>query len=282
MQQSGENTKQHILVQLTRYPNLFGLFKAQIPASPELEVKLYKDDYVERMWGLRFTFWGILLNDSDQYYVLLLKNLDSLVAKHKSSYGEEKLRAGIMSDPFSFLSELTAYDIFKSNGIVPIIEPFAGTGTKRLLDLSTTLEGRPILFEVIMPHSSEDMLRQGAGFAPLDFGLSRKIAYDIARHFEFVADPTNPTVVLVNGLYSALDPFIVANSIDELNTLKETDFPQEDMSRARLLANKPKLFVSAVLLFKSNWGSSISTNSSGPRLTDNEISSLKRIFQIPS
>jgi hypothetical protein len=278
-----QNNTHRIVDRLGQYANLFELFKDHVPRCPKLEVKLYRhDDDVERIWGPRFTIWGILLNDTDQYYLRLLHELDSYVAKHKSPYGEDRLRAGITSDPFAFLSELIAYDMFQSKAVVPVIEPPAEPDSRRLLDLSVRLDSRPILLEVIMPHVPADMLRKGRGFAPPDFYLSRKIAYDICHHFEFVTTPTTPTVVLVNGLYSALDPFVVSNSIGELNQLKATSFPQEEERRAELLASRPRLFVSAVILFKSNWGSYMEINPAGPQITEKEDMSLKTVFQVRS
>jgi hypothetical protein len=85
---------------------------------------------------------------------------------------------------------------------------------------------------------------------------------------------------MVNGLYSGLDYFTVGNSVGKLNALKEKDFPNAEPGQARLLAEKGKPFVSAVLLFSSNSGPLMALNPTGPALSETEFSTLNRIFQL--
>jgi hypothetical protein len=94
-----QNTKQHVLQQLSAYPNLFELFKTEIPPSPRLTVKVYDGPNIDQTWGQRFTFWNVLLHDSDPQFNALLRELDSLVAECKAAYGEKRLRNGIKSNP---------------------------------------------------------------------------------------------------------------------------------------------------------------------------------------
>jgi hypothetical protein len=75
---------------------------------------------VERIWGPRFTFWNVLLHCTDPQFNVLLQTLDAFVVKYRSSYGEKRLRNGMKNDPFSFLSELTVYDLLRSQGLEPI------------------------------------------------------------------------------------------------------------------------------------------------------------------
>jgi len=98
---------------MTAYPNIFELFKGEIPYSPPLYATIYKGVDVGQIWGQRFTIWNVLLYDSDPAFKAVLQELDALVAKHKSAYGEHRLRNGIKNDPFSFLSELVVYDLVR-------------------------------------------------------------------------------------------------------------------------------------------------------------------------
>jgi len=267
---------------MTAYPNISELLKDKIPDSPPLYATIYKGVDVGQIWGQRFTIWNVLLYDSNAAFKAVLQELDALVAKHKSAYGEDRLRNGINNDPFSFLSELVVYDNFRSFGISPEIEPQAAPGSSKKMDLSVNLDGREILIEVKMPHPPAHLIMQGTGFAPLDFDLSKKLAGEIDQHLDIAAEPTNPTIIMINGLYSALDPFIVGNSIEQLNNLKEDDFPEEPPDRAKLLAERARLFVSAVLLFRSDWEPYMAINTTGLKLSEKEILSLKKIFQIQS
>lgn len=272
-----QRLKQRIAI----YPNLFELFKDKIPDSPPLFVKVYRDVNVEQIWGRHFSFWNVLLHDNDPEFKTRLRETDGLVGRYKSAYGEERLRSGIAGSFFSFLSELEVYHTFLSNSIVPIIEPYAAQGSKKKMDLSVTLDARQILIEVITPYPPEKMLRRVADFAPLDSDLSKKLAYEIAHHFAGLSKPTSPTVMMVNGAYSGLDPMNLACAIEELNRLTDKDFSNVDQAEAKVLASKGKLFVSAALLYKSNWPPSMTINPTGPELTGTELSILKKVFQLP-
>jgi hypothetical protein len=261
-----QDNKQDISDRLVHYTNLFQLFKNEIPQSPALTVKVYDDPRIDQTWGQRFTFWNLLLHDSDPQFRALLKLLNSLVAKYRAAYGEERLRSGINNNPFSFLSELIVYDAFESNGIVTEIEPTPAPSSKKKLDFAVSLDNRRILIEVIAPLPREKMIRQGAGFGPIDDDLSEKLTDEIVAHLKGIDKPKDPVIIMVDGVYRALDPINAEASIPALN------------SRSTDLAT----FVSAVLLFRSNWGNSISTNLSGLQLNDKEISTLESIFQIPS
>lgn len=274
--------QQSIHQRIVAYPNLSELFKDRIPDSPPLYAAIYKGVDVGRIWGERFTFWNVLLHDADPASKAVLQELERFASKHRTAYGEDRLRNQMKNDPFTFLSELIAYDSFCLYGISPDIEPQAGPASDKKVDLSVNLDSREILVEVKTPFPPADLVTQGSGFAPLDFELCKKLAGEMWQHFDITGQPTNQTIVMVDGLYSALDPFIVSNSIDRLNSLKESDFPKLPREHAKLLADRAKLFLSAVLLFRSNSGSSIDTNPSGPRLTEKEISTLKKVFQIQS
>jgi len=262
---ASQNIKQHVLQQLSACPNLFELFKTEIPQSPQLTVKVYDDPNIDQTWGQRFTFWSVLLHDSDPQFNALLRELDLLVAKCRAAYGEKRLSNGIKSNPFSFLSELIAYDAFQSNDIGVDIEPPPAQGSRKKMDFAVNLDNRKIMVEVIAPFPREKMIRRGAGFGPMDSGLSEKLAHEIVIHLEGMGHPTDPVIIMVDGVYSALDPINAEASIDTLN------------NHTPALA----VFVSAVLLFRSNWGNSIWVNPSGPQLTMKEIALLNKIFRIP-
>ena len=275
-----DDTNRRIKDRLTNYPNLSGLLADHIPVNPPMEASIYKEVDVERVWGKRYTIWNVLVHDEDRQLNELLRELDSFAGIYASAYGEDRLRSGMKNDPFSFLSELIAYDSFRSHGISPEIEPSAGTGSSKRMDLSIKLDGREILLEIIKPFPPGKLVVQGSGFAPLDFGLAEKLAGEVWLHLDITREPANPFMILLDGLYSALDPFIASNSIDRLNRLKASDLSKLTPDQAELLANRAKLFISAVLLFRSNWGSSLSINPSGPSLTGKELSTLRRVFQI--
>jgi hypothetical protein len=260
-----QGNKQVILDRLAQYANLFQLFGNAIPQYFPLTVKVYDDPAIDRTWGQRFTFWNVLLHDSDRQFKALLQLLDSLVARHKGAYGEKRLRAGITNNPFSFVSELIVYDAFESNGIVAEVEPSPTPSSRKKMDLAATLDNRRILIEVIAPLPREKMIRQGAGFIPMDASLSGILANEIVNHLEGVEKPKDPVVIMVDGVYSGLDPINAEASIVYLN------------NRAASLAT----FVSAVLLFKRQCGTSFNVNLSGIQLTYTEISILKNIFRIP-
>ncbi len=268
---------------LKSYPNLFKIFVNQIPEQPPMEASIYKDVDVERIWGKRFTFWNILLHDDDPQFKALLQELDALVASSMQDYGEELLRTGIKNDPFSFLSELTVYESFHSHGVQPMIEPSPSPMSTKKMDLSVDLDNRDIMIEVIAPHGPPgNLIKQGIGFAPWDLGLSKKLAYEIVHHMDVLIEPTHPTIIMVNGIYSGLNPENIQPSIDELQNLKETDFPDDPAELATLLAKKGKCFVSVVVLFKSNRGPCLAINPMGPRLSEKEISSLNDVFLVQS
>lgn len=275
------NLHQRLEQELAKYPNLFELFKNDMPYSPSLFVKVYKDVNVEQIWGRHFSFWNVLLHDTDPQFKARLQETDVLVGRYKSAYGEHRLRSGISGSLFSFLSELEVYHAFVSSSAMPIIEPYAAKGSKKKMDLSVNLNARQVLIEVITPYPPEKMLRQVASFAPLDFDLSKKLAYEIVHHFADLSQPSSPTVIIVNGIYSGLDPMILAAALDKLNELTEKDFPSVAPAEAAALSSKGKLFVSAALLYKSNWGPSLVVNPHGASLTESEILSLRKILHLP-
>ncbi len=275
-------SRQRVEERIASYRNLSKLFLNRIPEVMPASATIYKHVDVGQIWGLRFTFWNVLLHDSDPQFKRLLLHLDSMVEKHGLEYCGDRLRNGLKNDPFSFDSELTAYDIFRSTGIEPEIDPPAASESAKKMDLSVNLDGRRILIEVITPQLPADMVKKGGGFAPLDMDLSKKLAGEIVHHFDVLSEPQSPTIIMVNGAYSGLDPVQIESSVDALNSLEQSDFPHENPEQSKLLANKGKLFVSAVLLFGSNWGSYMSLNPRGPNLTEKEVSLLTEIFQLPS
>ncbi len=248
-----------------------------IPSPAPLFVKVYRNVDVEKVYGARFTIWNVLLNDSDAEFKKLLCQLNDLATKHRSAYGAEKLRAGL-GDPFSFRSELTLYDTFKDNGFPVIIEPPTAQGSKRKADLAVSLHQREVFFEVITPRPSEDFLGRGGGFAAMDLDLSKKVAGEIVQHFDLTASPTEPTVIGLDGTYNGLDSVNVESAVDRLNRLKVDEFPGEKPDRAPLLSSKARLFVSAVLLFRSNSDSHLAVNPTGPNLNRLEIQALNKVF----
>jgi hypothetical protein len=252
---------QRLQENIISYPNLARLFKGKIPKSPRMSRPAYGDESIENAWRDEFSFWNVLLNDTDPQFKSMLRKLDNLVIKCESAYGRKKLRDGITSNFFDFLSELEVYETFLSHGMKPQIEPTPSSRSIRKMDLSVVLEKRVILIEVITPRVPEEMVKS-AGFRALDLGLSKKVAGDIAHHLSGVSEPTGPVIAIVNGMYSGLDPMNLEPAVEELNR-----FP-----------SGIGLFVSALLLYRSSWGASIAVNPSGPSLTESEISKLKKIF----
>jgi hypothetical protein len=120
--------------EIANYPNLEQLFKDQIPKTPVLYQRVYNDLDAEKKAGKELSFWGILSHGL--HFKNLLQRLDDLVGRHKSAYGESRLRSGIVKNVFSFLSELEIYDAFVSRGVTPEIEPPPTAGSKRKLDMS--------------------------------------------------------------------------------------------------------------------------------------------------
>lgn len=202
------------------------------------------------------------MHDADPQFKRLIQELDFLAGEYLSDYGEELLRKGIKNNPFSFLSELKVYDIFRVNRVMPTIEPRPSPHSKKKLDFSVTLDSRQILIEVIVPLPPEKMLRR-AGFHPVDLYVSRNVADEIKSHFRGIYRPTDPVIIAINGLYRALDPINVESALGELD-------------------NRTKLFVSAILLFASNYGPCIACNPNGPQLSQVEIGRLTQIFRLPS
>lgn len=260
--QQQQDLRQQIIQRIAPYANLANLFRNRVPLSPRLHVPVYRNRAVEKAWGRRFTFWNVLLHDADPQFKRLLQELDYLAGKYTSDYGEKLLREGITNNPFSFLSELKVYDTFRANRVMPIIEPRPWPQSKKKLDFSVSLDSRQILIEVIVPLPPEKMLKK-AGFGPMDLYVSRNVADEIKSHFRGIYRPTSPVIIAINGLYRALNPINVESALSNLD-------------------NRTKLFVSAILLFASNYGPSVAWNPNGPQLTQVEISTLTQIFGLSS
>jgi hypothetical protein len=127
------------------------------------------------------------------------------------------------------------------------------------LDLAVELNGRRLLIEVITPYPAERMT--SGGFAPWDSYVTKNIDYEIEEHFEGVSQPTDPLLVAVNGLHRGLLCDNIQSAIGDLY-------------------GRTKLFVSAILLFASNYGRCLVSNPAGLQLTDRETSELVRIFRL--
>ena len=257
--------KSQIRQKLANYPKLWELFKDKIPESPSLTVKVYRDSNVEEKWGGHFNLWGILLNESDSQFKAYLHELNILLEKYgeryRSAYEEKHFFSKVICEVYSFLSEIQVYEIFLSNSVEPIIEPKAAKDSERRMDLSINLCGREILIEIITPNPKERLLKQEVSFAG-DFDLSRKLAYEVTEHFSGLSQPISPTVIVIDGSYSGIDPIVLRYTIEKLQQLDE------------------KIFISAILLYKSNWRPSMEINPTGPALTKTEISRLREIFAI--
>jgi hypothetical protein len=253
--------RQRLQQNIASYPNLACLFKGKIPKSPRMSRPAYSDKNIEDAWRDEFSFWNVLLNETDPQFKSMLQKLDGLVTKCESAYGRKKLRDGITSNLFDFLSELEVYETFLSHGVKPRIEPTPSSRSIRKMDLSVVLEKRVILIEVITPRVPGEMIKE-VGFRALDLGLSKKVAGDIVHHLSGVSKPTGPVIVIVNGVYSGLGPMNLEPAIEELNRF----------------SSGIGLLVSALLLYRSNWGASMAVKPSGPSLTESEISKLKKIF----
>ncbi len=256
-----QDLRQQVAQRIARYSSLTNLFRNRIPQSPPLRVPVYRDRAIEKAWGPRFTFWNVLLHDEDRQFRRLLQELDRLAGKYAPDYGEKLLRKGITNNPFSFLSELTVYDTFRENSVMPVIELRPSPQSKKKLDFSVSLNSRPILIEVIVPLPPEKVLRK-PGFHPWDMYVSRNVADEIKSHFRGIYRPTSPVIIAINGLYRALDPVNVESALGELDI-------------------RTGQFVSAILLFASNYGPCIAYNPNGPLLTQAEISMLTKIFRLP-
>ncbi len=282
MTQEEPDLRKRLKGKITSYPNLSQLFEDKVPDIPDLQRSVYRDPLIEQTWGGEFRFWNLLLHDFDPQFNTYLQEMDVLVAKCKAAYGEERLRPRIEDDFFNFLSELQVYETFLSSGVIPRIEPTPTSESRRKLELSVTLDKSEILIEVITPRVPEKMIRMGTGSAPWDLNLSKKIASEIAHHFDEATVPMNSTLIAVNGIFSGLTPINTESVVDAILNLKEVDFPNSDAELAKMLASKAAVFVSAVLLYKSNWGRCLVINPKGPQLTQIEISRLKEIFQVPN